>query len=301
MSHWSTAFDLDRAGTPFVVITLVSARGHVPQEPGAKAIVTAQGLQSGTVGGGKVEARAIEYALLLLRREISEPEIMKWNLQRDIGMTCGGETSYLFEVHNRKSWNIVVFGSGHVSQALIRVLQSLDCQITCVDSRAEWLNKLPVSANISLIESLEPARTVTQMNSNSFFVVMTHGHATDLPILEAILRVHPQAPYVGVMGSDVKAQKLKREMHDLGLNSAQIEKLHCPIGLDVGENIPAEIAISIVSELLQERDLWRQKSLADQRDLRQALGDEVKKSAIEKKAAKTAPRTVPNTIAETPG
>jgi xanthine dehydrogenase accessory factor len=283
---WQTAYEFDQAGTPFVVITLVSARGHVPQEPGAKAIVTAQGLQTGTVGGGKVEARAIEHALQLLSRGATEPEMMKWNLQRDIGMTCGGETTYLFEVHNRKNWNIVIFGAGHVSQALIRVLQGLDCQITCVDSRGDWLAKLPSSPKISIVESSEPAAEVANINPNSYFVVMTHGHATDLPILAEIVRAHPKAPYIGVMGSDVKAQKLRQEMRGLRLDSAQIEKLHSPIGLTLGENVPAEIAISIVAELLLERDQSRSlgrenlKGLAEGRDLGQALGHATDKSNL---------------------
>ena len=244
--------------------------------------MTAQGLQTGTVGGGKVEARAIEHALLLLRRGAIEPEMMKWNLQRDIGMTCGGETTYLFEVHNRKNWNIVIFGAGHVGQALIRVLQGLDCQITCVDSRGDWLAKLPSSPKISIVESPEPAAEVANIKPNSYFVVMTHGHATDLPILAEIVRAHPQAPYIGVMGSDVKAQKLRQEMHGLRLDSAQIGKLHCPIGLTLGENVPAEIAISIVAELLQERDRAREnlKDLAEGRDMGQALGHATEKSGL---------------------
>src|SRR4051812_24559559 len=114
--------ELSEKREPFVVVTLLSVRGGAPADPGAKAIVTRAGLDRGTVGGGKVEARAIAHALELIGRRASEPELLVWNLQRDIGMTCGGEVTMLFETHGADRWRVAVFGAGHVAQALVRVL-----------------------------------------------------------------------------------------------------------------------------------------------------------------------------------
>src|SRR3954466_14701178 len=98
--------ELTRLREPFAVVTLLSVRGGAPSEPGAKAIVTRAGLAGGTVGGGKVEARAITHAIGLLEKRANAPEVVVWNLQRDIGMTCGGEVTILFEAHGANPWRI---------------------------------------------------------------------------------------------------------------------------------------------------------------------------------------------------
>lgn len=251
---WEAAAALWREGVPFVAVTLVSARGHAPQDPAAKALVTERGLHWGTVGGGKVEARAIAEARELLGAGFFEPRLETWNLQRDIGMTCGGEVTYLFEASAAAApWPIVVFGAGHVAQALVRALLPLRCQLTVVDHRAEWMDCLP-PAGLMRRHLTEPAAAVADAQGRSFFVVMTQGHATDVPILEAISRVHPQAPYVGVIGSRVKATKIRAELRARGVGEGFLSKLRCPIGLDFGGNDPAEIAVSVAAELLQARD-----------------------------------------------
>jgi len=256
---WQKMLELSDAGTPFVVITMVDMRGEAPQEPGAKAIVSEQGLVCGTVGGGKVEARAIEHAIAVLakRSEYTSPVLMTWNLQRDIGMTCGGEARYLFELHNAKKWEVVVFGAGHVAQAVVRVLQPLNCHITCVDHRPEWVERLPKASNIKALCLSGPARFIDEVSPAAFFVVMTQGHATDVPIFDAIFRRFPKPVYIGGIGSDIKAIKIRAELKDRGIPIESLEHLHCPIGLPLGGNDPQEIAISVAAQLLQCRGTTR--------------------------------------------
>lgn len=260
---WKTCACLDENGTPFVVVTITGVRGHAPQDLGAKAVVTADGLHWGTVGGGKIEARALQEALAMLRESTRagarkiEPKTFTWNLQRDIGMTCGGEVVCLFELHRRENWRVAVFGAGHVAQALVRTLSTLDCQVVCIDPRPEWLDRLPESKKIRRVLAEEPARMVAEMPEETFFVVMTKGHATDMPVLAEILRRLPSAPYVGAIGSDVKALKIRSELKSSGINEETVGRLRCPIGLPLGGNDPAEIAISIAAELIQERDRLR--------------------------------------------
>lgn len=251
---WSIAARLEAEGTPFVAITLVSSRGHAPHDPGAKAVVAAAGLQGGTIGGGRVEARAILHAVeLLTRASATPPELVTWNLQRDIGMTCGGEVTYLFEVQRRDHWQVVLFGAGHVSQALVRALLPLELQLTCVDPRADWIAKLPTSPRLTARMLAAPESWVEQTDGSEFFVVITQGHATDLPVLEAIFKRHPTPRYVGVIGSEPKGTKLRSELRARGVSEASLELLRIPIGLPIGTNQPAEIAVSIVAELIQVR------------------------------------------------
>jgi xanthine dehydrogenase accessory factor len=249
---WKSASGLQQNGTSFVVVTLVSCRGSVPQNPGAKAIITADGLIAGTIGGGKVETAAIRRAQEILKNGPA-PQLLTWNLQTDIGMTCGGEVTLVFELQSNTAWQICIFGAGHVAQALIRVLRRLNCRITCVDSRIEWLNRLPKFSSLTTIGESRPADLVASMPGDAFYISVTQGHATDVPILAQIFLRHPKAPYVGVIGSAVKGKKISAELADLGVDKNLLKKLRCPIGLDIGSNDPSEIAISIVAELLQVR------------------------------------------------
>jgi len=125
--------DLMAAETPLVVVTVVDTMGSVPQDRGAKMIVTAEGLRFGTVGGGKVETKAIGEAQEMLRAENDETtKFAQWNLAKDVGMTCGGVVKLYFESHNVGRWRIVVFGAGHVANAVVNVLIHLDCAVTCL-------------------------------------------------------------------------------------------------------------------------------------------------------------------------
>ncbi len=262
-SVWKAAADLHRAGTAFVTVTMVSTRGHAPQDPGAKALVSASGLEAGTVGGGKVEARCIEHAKKWIEgssRTPRPPELVTWNLQRDIGMSCGGEVTYLFELHAPSHWKIAVFGAGHVAQALVRTLEPLACSLTVIDSRPEWLERLPADSKAKRILVTDPSEGVAGRDPDSYFLVMTRGHATDFPVLRAIHAHFPHCAYVGVIGSDVKALKIRSEMKAEGMRPEFIEKLRSPMGLPLGGNAPAEIAISIAAELLQFRDRLAQAS-----------------------------------------
>jgi len=241
-------------GEAFVIVTLVGSAGHAPQDPGAKAVITHQGLSAGTVGGGKVEAKAIQLAQqLLMDNGEAKPRTLHWDLQKDVGMSCGGSVDLLFESFHTQPWSIVVFGAGHVAQALIRILIQLDCKIICVDPRPEWIAKLPTSPQlISQCEGDMP-RFAADLPALSYCVVVTKGHDTDLPILRHLLP-RKDLSYIGVIGSKVKARILRADLLREGFSKDVLQAMHCPIGLPIGSNHPGEIAISIIAELLGVRD-----------------------------------------------
>lgn len=238
----------------FVVVTLTHFQGSAPQELGARMIVGQSGYFSGTVGGGKLEKRAIELAAEYLNSpEKNLPQAVTWNLQTDLGMSCGGVVSLLFEKQLKtNSWEIAIFGAGHVSQELVRVLLRLECDITVVDQRKEWLDKLPESRTLKRVLHAAPEEHVAELSERAFVVVSTMGHSTDLPILKNALP--RQFPFTGAIGSAVKAEKLKRNLAELGVANEHLHALHCPIGEPIGNNTPPEIALSIAAQLLRIRD-----------------------------------------------
>jgi xanthine dehydrogenase accessory factor len=245
---------LESDAVPFVLVTLVEAIGSTPQDAAAKMLVTAKGLHCGTVGGGKVEAAALKLAAELLEKGDAKPRFVSWTLKGDVGMTCGGSVKFYFEPHfGAGPWNIAVFGAGHVAQALIPVLAPLPCQITCVDSRPEWLDRLPQAPNLRAIHSDSPESLVPSLPDGTFLLVMTMGHSTDRPILRRAL-TERSFPFIGVIGSGAKAEVLRRELIADGVSPEQASRFHCPVGLDFGTNHPHEIALSIAAQLLSERD-----------------------------------------------
>lgn len=237
-----------------VIVTIVDYKGSVPQTLGAKAIIVSEGLLEGTVGGGKLEARAIQHAQTLLSDPNTENcQLFEWNLTRDIGMTCGGVVKFLFEINRPKEWHIVVFGAGHVAQELVPMLTRLECHVTCIDSRSEWLGRIADQPNLTKICEAEPRTRVKDFSASDYFVLMTQGHGTDLPILTEILHNIESPKYLGVIGSSTKALSLKKGLQETDLSKEKIESFFCPIGLEIGNNTPVEISHSVVAQLLQVR------------------------------------------------
>ena len=237
----------------FVLVTVVDAAGSIPQNPGAKAIITGEGLKAGTIGGGRVEARAIKEAFNMLEGLCPPTMLTRWDLNRDLGMTCGGAISLFFERFSQKEWTIAIFGAGHVSQALVPLLKTMHCRVNVYDERTEWLDKLPQASNIRISDSKDHESIIADLDRRTFFVVMTKGHRTDLPIIKSILQ-KGEPTYSGVIGSDRKGQTLKKALTNFGISRQLAELVRCPIGLDIGTNKPSEIAISIAAQLIQVRD-----------------------------------------------
>jgi xanthine dehydrogenase accessory factor len=248
---------LEREGTAFVLVVLAEALGSTPQDTGAKMLVTAAGLHAGTIGGGKIEAKAIEVATGLLDSGAAAPRFVNWTLKTDVGMTCGGSVKLFFEPHPAggagAAWPIWIFGAGHVVQALVPVLAPLDCQLTVCDPRREWLDRLPRARNARYVQADEPTDLILRMPDTAFLLCLTKGHASDRPVLQRAL-TERNFPYVGVIGSASKAEVLRREMIAAGLPAERAKQFHCPVGLDFGTNHPHEIALSIAAQLLTERD-----------------------------------------------
>lgn len=258
-TYYEKLNELLEADQPFVSVIVVDTTGSVPQDAGNKMLVTAGGLHFGTVGGGKVEKRAIEEAQALLGRLDSgqTTHFVNWSLSRDIGMTCGGAVKLYFETYNVNSWKIVIFGSGHVALCVASLLSNLECRITCIDPRPEWLEKLPDSPKIRAMHAEDMPAQVAAVPNDAFVLLMTMGHTTDKPILLEILRTERNFPYLGVIGSDAKAARLKQDIAEAGLPAEYASKFYCPMGLDLGTNHPQEIAVSIVAQLLSVRDQVR--------------------------------------------
>ena len=165
---------------------------------------------------------------------------------------------FLLEPVRPTTFNIAVFGAGHVGTATVDVLSRLDCNIRWIDSRR---NIFPSSLpdNVQAVESVDPAREVLAMPAGSMFLVMTHSHPVDLDICARVLQQEDFA-YCGLIGSLSKRRRFERLMKKQGLSERLLEQLVCPIGVaGVGGRKPVEIAIAVAAEVLQVRDAAKHK------------------------------------------
>lgn len=251
-------------GRSMVVVTMTANRGSAPQDIGARMIVGSDGLLFGTVGGGKIEKRCLDQANELLQTKERIPsQSFTWNLQKDIGMSCGGEVTMFFEVHRpQERWHVAIFGAGHVSQELTRLLFKLDCHLTVIDPRAEWLDKLPpTTERFKKICTEDMKSVLATLHPQSFVAMMTMGHSFDAPILERALKEF-QFPFLGVIGSKQKRNRLESELTERGVAKDKLKSFHCPLGEEFGSNAPAEIAISMIAQLLRERDRFMGRTVS---------------------------------------
>jgi xanthine dehydrogenase accessory factor len=236
--------------TPLVLVTVSEASGSAPGKAGAKMIVTA-GATHGTVGGGRVEKAAIARARELLGG-FSEPEIQRVNVVQDLGMSCGGSMSLMYETVTPAP-RLVIFGAGHISQPLAAVAAVAGFDVTVCDERADWLTeeRFP-DARERILAGWDEVVDRAKLDGQTFVASVSPGHAFDKEIVKRVAAGALRPRYVGVIGSRRKAAILKKELVEEGIDPAFVEALHIPMGFNIGAVEPREIAVSVVAELVAE-------------------------------------------------
>lgn len=241
-------------GTPAVLVTVLSTEGSSPREAGAKLVVTSTEA-SGTVGGGRLEQVALEEARAILAaleagRRPQGPTVREFSLGPSLGQCCGGAVSILLELVAPPAWTVAVFGAGHVGRALVRLLGELPCRVESIDGReGEFPEAIP--RNARRVVSDAPDEVAAALPEGCDVLVMTHSHALDQEVVEAVLR-RARPRYLGLIGSQTKRARCLARLEHHGFDAAARARLTCPIGLPgVGGKRPAEIAIAVAAQLLQ--------------------------------------------------
>ncbi|MFH5823692.1 xanthine dehydrogenase accessory protein XdhC [Georgenia sp. AZ-5] len=258
---WLGAVQLLRAeGRPGVLVTLTRVRGHAPREAGAKMVVTADATWD-SIGGGNLEATAVDRARAMLAAGVREPEWLETALNehadnRHGRQCCGGEVSVLLEPLRARP-TVAVFGVGHVGQELGRILSRLPVDLHLVDSRAEQLDAARLAdldggrATVHLHHAPAPEVVLRGLAPGAHVLVMTHDHAEDLVLCDAALR-RDDLGSVGLIGSRAKWARFRKRLREAGHADAAVDRISCPIGLPgIGGKEPAAIAVSVAAALLQ--------------------------------------------------
>ncbi len=153
-----------------------------------------------------------------------------------------------------------VYGAGHVGQALVRLLAPLAIRLRWCDARAELLADAP--AGVECVVEDDPHEAVMKAPAGSSHVVLTHDHALDLALSEAIL-TRGDFHWFGLIGSQSKRTRFRQELARRGVTPGQIARMQTPIGVaGIRDKAPQAIAIAVAAQILQERE----RALAALRD-----------------------------------
>jgi xanthine dehydrogenase accessory factor len=252
---------LRAAREPGVLVTVAAVRGHAPRAAGAKLVAGAHRTW-GSIGGGNLEAVAIDRARQMLADQATSPEMMESALsdkvpyQRGV-QCCGGTVTVLFEPLPVVP-AVAIFGVGHVGLELARILARQDIDLHLIDTRPEQLadDRLAVLSDAVARVRVHrpvvlPETVLGDLPADAHVLIMTHDHAEDLALCDAVLRGGSFGS-VGLIGSAGKWARFRRKLAgELGHDAEAIARIKTPIGLPgIDGKEPATIAVSVAADLL---------------------------------------------------
>ena len=246
-----------RAG---VLVTLVTVRGHSPREAGAKMVVAAEE-SWGSIGGGNLEATAVERARALLTRPTGIPELFTLSLNEHAPVEhgqqcCGGEVTILLEPLAVVP-AVAIFGVGHVGLELARILARHDLELHLVDSRVAQVSpgRLAVLddpvARIHVHHAPVPELVLGEVPRGTHVLIMTHDHAEDAALCDAALRC-AHLGSIGLIGSSAKWRRFQQRLAAEGHSAADLARIQTPIGQPgIAGKDPATVAVSVAADLVR--------------------------------------------------
>ena len=200
-------------------------------------------------------------------RELQPPKTVRWSFNLDeqdipideknlpAEMICGGTVEIFVEPLFPPN-ELYIIGAGHCGKALAHLANRVNFRVTVIDNRQDLLLPDEYPANCRLVfNDYNDIRNAIKFDPACFIVIMTHGHVHDKQVLESCLR--QPFFYLGMIGSKKKVAETFTRLTTQGFKAEELQKVHAPIGISIGSQTPEEIAVSIVAELIKERNLNR--------------------------------------------
>ena len=250
-------------GDAAVLVTVAATRGSTPREAGARMLVALNAV-CGTVGGGRLEFEAVKAARTMIESGAGDGTTMDVPLGAAIGQCCGGHVRLLLEragpdladrlarleaEERAAAPAVYLFGAGHTGKAIARALALLPLRLVWVDSRAEEFPKA-VPPGIDRIVAARPADLIAEAPPGSSFLVLTHSHALDFDLAEAVL-ARGDFRYLGLIGSATKRRRFERWYVARGGGADDLGRLTCPIGMaPIRDKRPEVIAALVAAEIV---------------------------------------------------
>jgi xanthine dehydrogenase accessory factor len=244
---------LRNLGQKSALATIVSVHGSIPSFQTAKLLVREDGSMAGTIGGGCVEAEVWNAARDVIQTE--KPRTLSFSLGQDAaydnGLICGGQLEVFVECITPQP-AALIFGGGHISKSLARVLDLAGFRVSVIDNREAYANRerFPEAADV-YAEEYEDVFPKLRVNESAYIVIVTRGHRDDMRVLR--WAIDTPARYIAMIGSKRKTIGVVKELEKEGVPRAAFDRVYAPMGLEIGAISPEEIAISVGAEMIAMR------------------------------------------------
>ena len=239
-----------QARRPCALVTLAATAGSVPRSAGSKMLVYADGKCSGTIGGGKFEALVIEEALVALRWK--KPLLKSYPLHEgdadSFGAICGGEATVLIEPQIL-SEAIYLIGGGHCARAIAKLALDSGFLVSVIEDRPELLEEFPSAVQCHTDTTPPEFIAAHPWQGDEALVIVSRNHEIDREALAAAVE-QIGAGYIGMIGSKRKVRLVFDQLRERGVAQEKLSHVYAPLGLDIGADSPAEIAISALAEII---------------------------------------------------
>lgn len=239
-----------KAGITYALLTVAETEGVSPCKVGKKMLLLENGTTFGTVGGGQFERQALEEAAQAItdRRSFFKRYVHSPTYEEP-GLGCSFKVSLLVEVVS-PGLQLVVCGAGHVGIAVLRFAKLLHFETILLDNRHPDLSKekMEIADRFILSDTFEKGILGSEIPEGAYYVCCASTHTQDKSALKGALQ--KDFAYVGMLGSVKKTKEMYRQLMNEGISGDLLEKVHTPIGLDVCDMSPDEVAFSIIAEIL---------------------------------------------------
>lgn len=244
---------LIKQDTPAALATVVESSGSTPRMVGAKMLVKSDGSILGTIGGGRVELLVIEEALKIMHE--SSGRIIEYDLtssKKGIGAICGGNMKVFIEPIQKQE-KLFIFGAGHIAQPLAVMGKTLGLKVFVVDDRPSYANtKRFAAADKVICGKFKETIKKLPLDKKSYAVIITYSHSLDYQVLKSCLKY--DLAYLGMIGSKNKVRIVFDKLKKDGISKRKLSKVFAPVGLEIGAEAPAEIAVSILAQIIKVRN-----------------------------------------------
>ena len=208
-----------------------------------------------------VSGKNMDSKLLLSNGEIVYTNNNKVNWQQWIDQITQNSKSQIITVGDEKAYmefltqkyNVVICGAGHISMPIISMCKLLDLPVTVIDDRTSFANNARnAGADLVVCEPFDSALDQIKGDNGTFFVIVTRGHRYDQICLQKIIQ--KENAYIGMIGSKVRVAKVLDYLEEEGIDREKLNKVYTPIGLKIGSETPAEIAVSIMAQIIEVKN-----------------------------------------------
>ena len=256
--------------SPVVLASVVGTKGSVPGKAGARLAMNRHHDWVGTVGGAGLEHRILNRCKELIQASKATSEVHTFGLNKGakgyevqpLDSLCGGQVTISLELMLPMP-HILLMGGGHCSEAISKLLPKKGWNFSVQDTREAFttieLYPEAVERSYSTVEAFFSGETAESLTRFSDVLLLGHDYSEDLDRLQRLLQLAESAnvspdgtvfPRIGAIGSRSKWKSFTESCIEVGLQHSSLDRVRCPIGLNIGAESPEEIAIAVIAEIL---------------------------------------------------